>query len=79
MDFVDTGQILEESVVHIHERVCMDKVVGARLGIVGAAGITCIVPDIDSAGMTMVGSAAADFLRMRMEVCCLLAMRLGED
>lgn len=78
-DFVDTGQIPEESVVRIHERVCMYKLVGARLEMAGAAGILRIVLDSYSAGMTMGGSVAADFLWMTMVICCFLATRLGEE
>lgn len=44
-----------------------------------AAGIMCIVPDSYSAGMTMGGSVAANFLWMTTVVRCFLAKRLREE
>lgn len=73
------NQTPEESGVRNHERACMDKLVGAQLEMAGAAGIMYTVPDSYSAGMTMEGSVAADFLWMTTVVCCFLVTHLCEE
>jgi len=78
-DVVDTGQILQESVVSTHERVCMDRLMGAWLEMVGDVGITCTVLDNYSGEMTMGGNVATGFQWMTVVVCCFLVTRFGEE